>query len=208
MDIADPASGLLSASTRAVLRTLAGTTQPLTGRDVARVSSLSQNGAHKVLVHLVEHGLVGAEPAGRAMLYTLRREHLLVEPLLAILDANQRLAVRVTTAVMDWQVSPVHVNMFGSAARADGGVDSDIDILVIRPNVVDIEDDKWRQQLSDLSTAVFGWTGNRLAWLELSASEVSIAVTGGAAIVAEWQRDSITLVGLPIDDLLRGAAAR
>ncbi len=206
MDIGNPGSVALSASTRAVLRTLAGTTHPLTGREVARLSSLSQNGAHKVLVHLVEHGLVGSEPAGRATLYTLRREHLLVEPLEEILSARERLTARLTTAVTDWKFPPVHVSLFGSAARGDGGVDSDLDVLVVRPDDVDIDDGAWRQQLSDLGTAVYGWSGNRLSWLEFSASEVSTAVSGREAIVAGWRRDSITLVGLPVDELVQGAS--
>ena len=37
---------LLLRSARSVLRVLAGTTQPLTGREVARLSSLSQNSAY------------------------------------------------------------------------------------------------------------------------------------------------------------------
>lgn len=205
VDIGDPASVVLSASTRAVLRALAGTTHPLTGRDVARVSSLSQNGAHKVLVQLVEQGLVQAEPAGRALLYTLRRQHLLVEPLLEILTARERLAARLTTAVREWQVAPVHVSLFGSAARGDGGVGSDIDVLVVRPDGIDIDDAGWRQQLSAVGAAVHDWTGNRVSWLELSAGEVSAAISGGEAIVAEWRRDSITLAGEPVDELLRGA---
>lgn len=205
MDIGEPASVVLSASTRVVLRALAGTTHPLTGRDVARVSSLSQNGAHKVLVHLVEHGLVRAEPAGRAVLYTLRRQHVLVEPLLEILTARERLTARLATAVAEWQVSAVHVSLFGSAARGDGGVGSDIDVLVVRPDDVDVDDEDWRQQLSALSEGIRAWTGNRLSWLELSAAEIASTVSGGEAIVAEWRRDSITMAGAPVDELLRGA---
>ncbi|MBA2638404.1 MAG: helix-turn-helix domain-containing protein [Nocardioidaceae bacterium] len=205
MDIGEPASVVLSTSTRAVLRALAGTTQPLTGRDVARVSSLSQNGAHKVLVQLVEHGLVQAEPAGRALLYTLRRQHLLVEPLLEILNARERLVARLATAVREWQVAPVHVSVFGSAARGDGGVSSDIDVLVVRPDGIDMDHPGWRQQLDAVGAVVHEWTGNRLSWLEFGTEEVSDAISGGEAIVAEWRRDSIALAGEPVDELLREA---
>lgn len=166
------------------------------------MASLSQNGAHKVLARLVQHGLVQAEPAGRATLYTLRRQHLLVHPLLEMLDARDRLAARLTAAITEWKVSPVHVSLFGSAARGNGGVSSDLDLMVVRPNDVDIDDDAWRRQLSALSTAAYDWTGKRLSWLELSAIELGAAISGGEAVVSEWRRDSITLVGERVAELL------
>lgn len=204
MDIADPSSVVLSVSMRAVLRALNGTTQALTGRDVARLSSVSQNGAHKVLVHLVDHGLVHAEPAGRAVLYTLNRQHLLVAPLLAMLTATQELTVRLATEVTHWPLPAVHVSLFGSAARGDGGVTSDIDLLVVRPDDTDIDDALWRQQPERLAAAVHSWTGNRLSWLELSHSEFVGAAAGGEAIVDEWRRDAVPLAGIPLDGLLQG----
>ena len=203
MDLSDPASVALAPSTRAVLRTLAGTTQPLTGRDVGRLSGLSQNGAHKVLVQLVEHGLVHAEPAGQAVLHTLNRRHLLVTALLDMLTARQQLSSRLATAVSGWPVPAVHVSMFGSAARGDGGPTSDIDMLVVRPDSVDIDDTAWRQQLAEAATDVEAWTGNRLSWLELSQSEVAAASAEGEAIVTEWRRDAVPLAGVPLEDLLR-----
>lgn len=199
--MSDPASVVLPPSTRAVLRTLAGTTQPLTGREIARLSGLSQNGALKVLVHLVEHGLVRAEPAGRATLHTLNRAHLLIEPLLALLAARQRLTTRLQDAVLGWEVPAVHLSLFGSAARADGGLASDLDVLVVRPDGVGI-DAAWRLQLSALATEVHAWTGNRLAWLELSHREIVAAAAGGEAIVAEWRRDAVHLAGAALDELL------
>lgn len=200
--MSDPASVVLPPSTRAVLRALAGTTQPLTGREVARLSGLSQNGALKVLVHLGEHGLVRAEPAGRATLHTLNRAHLLIEPLLDLLATRQRLTTRLQEAVVGWEVPAVHLSLFGSAARADGGLASDLDVLVVRPDGVGIDDTAWRLQLSALASEVHHWTGNRLAWLELSHREIVAAAAGGEAIVAEWRRDAVPLAGVPLDELI------
>lgn len=98
----------------------------------------------------------------------------------------------------------LHISLFGSAARGDGGPGSDIDVLVVRPDDVDIDDTRWRQELSELATDVRGWTGNRLSWLELSRSETATAAANGEAIVIEWRRDAVPLAGAPLQDLLAG----
>lgn len=202
VDLADPASVVLARSTRSVLRVIAGTTQPLTGREVARLSSLSQNGAHRVLAHLVDHGVAAAEPAGRAVLYTLNRRHLLTDGLLALLTSREELIHRLAAAVQAWAVPAVHASLFGSAARGDGGTNSDLDVLVVRRDDLDIDDPGWRAQLDDLAQQVHDWTGNRLSWLELSVREVAAALAGEEPIVAEWRRDSRHLTGPTATELL------
>lgn len=207
VDVSDPASALLSPGSRAVLRTLAGTTQPLTGRDVARLCGLSQNGAYKILVHLVDHGLVSAEAAGRAVLYVLNRQHLLVEPLLDVLAARERLVHRLAAVMAEWEVPTIHASLYGSAARGDGDVHSDVDVLVVRPDDVDVDSAQWRRQLEQLAVDVHTWTGNWLAWLELSEAELAVSASGGEPIVTEWRRDAEALAGRELDQLLSGAPA-
>ena len=207
MDVSDPASALLSPGSRAVMRTLAGTRQPLTGREVARLCGLSQNGAHKILVHLVEHGLVSAETAGRAVLYVLNRRHLLAEPLLDVLAARERLVQRLARVMIDWAVPAIHASLYGSAARADGDAHSDVDVLVVRSDDIDIDNAVWRRQLEQLAADLHTWTGNRLSWLELSEVEVAASASGREPIVTEWRRDAVTLAGRELDDLLSGAPA-
>jgi predicted nucleotidyltransferase len=202
MDLTDPASAVLPHGTRAILRVLAGTTQRLTGREVARLASLSQNGAHKVLARLVDHGLVHAEPAGRSVLYTLNREHLLSEGLLSLLAARRQLVDRLAAAVQAWLLPAVHVSVFGSAARGGASPRSDLDVLVVRSDDTDVDDPQWRLQLERVSQQVHDWTGNRLSWLEMSVKEITAAVSAEEPIVAEWCRDSRHLFGTPLMELL------
>ena len=58
MNLTAPSSVLLSTADGPILGVLAGTTRALSGREVARLSGLSANGAWKALRRLVEHGLV------------------------------------------------------------------------------------------------------------------------------------------------------
>src|SRR2546425_3589989 len=77
MDISSPWALIRSPIDMEVLLVLRGTTRPLTGREVARlVRAGSQPAVNAALRRLAEEGLVRAEEAGNAFLYTLNREHL------------------------------------------------------------------------------------------------------------------------------------
>lgn len=202
MDVNRPDSVVLSASTHAVLAVLAGTSHPLTGRDVARLAEFSAAGIHRVLVHLVEHGIVHARTAGSASLYTLNREHLATGPLLTLVRMADELAERLTESLSRWEVAPSHVSMFGSSARADGSTTSDIDLLVVRPNQISMDAVNWREQLAQTSNAVWVWTGNEANWLEMSEAELAVATSTDEQIVENWLRDGKLIGGRPLRDLV------
>lgn len=207
MDLSYPARGILSPGFTSVVRTLAATRSPLTGRVVAELSALSQNGALKVLTTLESAGVVQRRPAGRAALFHLNRSHLLTGPLLQIVDAGAELHRRLAEHISGWAARPVHVSLFGSVARRDAGPTSDIDLLVVRPDTIAYEHQEWREQLTDLQRRVQEWTGSRLSWLELSQEEFARAVGSNEPIVDEWRRDGAHLAGLPSQELLSPSAA-
>lgn len=158
MDLSNPSSLFLRPGMAEVLRVLAGTTSPLTGRTVARLSGTSHAGAAKVLVKLVRHGVVDSQHAGSANLYRLNRDHLLVAPLLVLLRASERLEASLAAELRSWTVPCDGAVLFGSAARRDGGAGSDVDILLIRPKGVEMADEVWRDQREGAAAKVHGWT--------------------------------------------------
>jgi hypothetical protein len=205
VDFSAPGAPLLQPGTSAVLGVLAGTTAGLTGRTVARLAGLSHAGAAKVLSHLVGHGLVLVEPIGAAHSYRLNREHLLVGPALELLGAVDRLEEHLGTAIMGWQVPCSGCALFGSAARRDGSSRSDLDMLLLRPDPVALDDPVWRSQLE--MTAAIGqrWSGNPLSWVEFDTATFAGMVAGGDPLVDEVRRDAHWLVPpvSPINALLR-----
>ena len=196
VDLTWPFRLILAPGTAAVLKTLAGTRAGLTGRVVADLSGLSPNGGSKV---------VWTEPAGRAILYRLNRDHIFAEPLLQLLSGQQEFRRRLATAIKEWRIPPVHVSLFGSMARGESHPTSDVDLLVVRPDEVVFDDPVWRTQLSALSDSAHSWTGHFVTWLELSAQELADAV-GEEAIVDEWRRDGVHLGGGSLDALISGTA--
>ncbi|MGH8998748.1 MAG: helix-turn-helix domain-containing protein [Acidimicrobiia bacterium] len=207
MDVGRPAAILLPAGTDAVLRVLAGTDNSFGVREVARLAGVSANRASQVLSDLAEHGLVAVEERGAGRLCRLNRSHLAAEPLLALVGLRARLLELLRSEVGSWARRPMHLSLFGSAARGDGTTASDLDLLVVRPDRrSDAEDERWDQQLFDSGERLMAATGNRAAWLVTTPSDLRRAVKAGEPIVTEWRRDGIHLAGKRLDVLLREAA--
>lgn len=203
MDLAHPYTALTPTLEGAILAVLARTTRPISGRDVARLTGRSQAGVSRAIGRLADQGIVNVQEAPPSLLYTLNRDHLLAPAVLLLANARTTLWSRIAEEVNAWDVLPEHLSVFGSAARGDGDVESDIDILVVRPRGVRADDPRWRPQLEILSDHIYRWTGNRAGLAEMSASELSSLRETQPMIAAELRADAITLIGPSPAELLK-----
>ncbi len=195
MDLSAPYRAVLSKGEGGVLSVLAGTNEPLTGREVARLATGAHSTVARILGRLVEHGVVRAEEAGASRLYSLNREHLIAEPLLALTRLRGRLLERLVGELEGWELPARHASLFGSAARGDGDTRSDIDVFVVRPGGIDEEHPTWREQVDALPTRIFDWTGNRASVAEVPEDDLPRLVRERPAVATEIRRDAVTLVG-------------
>ena len=205
MDVSRPMATLIPSLDGHVLEVLARTLRPVTGREVHRLTGAgSESGVRLVLARLVDHGLVQATRAGRATLYVANRDHIAWPLVEGLVNLRREFFGRVRELVASWQLVPVVVAVFGSTARGDGGVDSDIDLLVVRPAV---QDEAWEQQLDGLREHVALWTGNACHIYDLTEDELAEHIAEAEPIVDEWRRDAVVLFGVPLNRLLMGGAA-
>lgn len=206
MNLSRPWAPIRSPIDMEVVLVLRGITRPLTGREVARlVRAGSQPAVNAALRRLAEEGVVRAEEAGNAYLYTFNREHLAAPALELLADIRSEFEHRLRTEIADWEIAPAHASIFGSAARGDGDTRSDVDVFVVRPLRVSQDDPRWRTQLERLSERIEAWTGNHLGLSEVSAADVRQLRRGRPPVVEQLQRDAITLVGPAAPDLLGSA---
>lgn len=177
---------------------LAGTTAPLTGRQIARlVRRGTSPSVSAALDRLVQQGLVHRQQAGRAYLHTLNRDHIAAAVVEQLAALRSELLRRLRDTLGRWDPGPVHASMFGSAARADGNTESDIDLFIVRPDGVE-EDSEWRAQLNALSDAVYAWTGNHAAVIELGEADLAQLRHDASPILADLRSDGIDLAGIPV----------
>ena len=92
--------------------------------------------------------------------------------------------------------------MFGSAARQDGDVDSDIDIFLVRPAGVSDEDATWSEQLHDIGDAILAWTGNHASVIDFPEQDLRQLHDESPPVLADLRRDGIDLAGTPLRELL------
>ncbi len=205
MDLSNAISAVVPTLDGPVLRALAGTTTPLTGRQVHQLGGVgSEVGVRKVLARLVVSGLVHRSQAGASGLYVLNRDHLAANAVAELAQLRSALWERLREQVASWRPAAVHIAVYGSAARGNGNVESDIDLLVIRPDSVSADEESWEDQLAALRDRVYLWTGNHAHILETDPSRLRAAIATGEPIITEWAQDAITVFGPQTRTVLRG----
>lgn len=162
----------------------------------------SQRGILDALERLHGQGLVSRAEVGPSAQYALNRAHLAMPAIEALMGMRTMLWDRLRDAVEEWEPRPVHLSVFGSAARGDGGTAADVDLFVVRQDDVDSEHPAWREQVSQLGDRVLGWTGNHAGIAELAISDVPDLAARRPELASNLRDDAIVLVGPPISELL------
>lgn len=92
--------------------------------------------------------------------------------------------------------------MFGPFARGEADEQSDVDVIVVRPDDVVEDDDVWASAVERWRNEARAITGNRVEVLEVSREEVHSRLAGKAPLWRDVVRDGIAVHGLTIDELL------
>lgn len=155
-----------------ILSFLARADKAFTGREIHRgIGRASQEGVRLALERLVAQGIVLNERAGNAILFHLNRQHLASPFIEGLALLRLQLIARLREQIDGWNIQPAAAALFGSAGRGEGDAFSDLDLLVIRPESIEAEDEAWCAQLSELEERAMAWTGNDAQILEYGERE-------------------------------------
>lgn len=165
---------------------LVGARSSFTGRAIHQIAGQhSERGVRDALERLCVQEIVTKERVGAANLYALNRAHLAFPYIEALAGLRAELLSRITQTLDSWEVRPVFGAMFGSAARGNMHVDSDIDLFVVRPRNIDTADARWVRQTVGLSELITGWTGNHARIFELSEDEVRAGLSSKERVLVD-----------------------
>jgi predicted nucleotidyltransferase len=201
MDPSNPLRTLAPTVDADVLQTLARTHRALSGAEVARLTGRSYARTRSCLHRLVDHGLVQAQDAGSAVQYTLNRDHVLASVVLGAVNAVRSVEEDLVARLSAWSPPPHSAVLFGSWARGEAGPDSDLDVLLVREDAVDV-DGEWSGQVHRLGENFEAATGNAVQFVQLNRSQLTEAVIQQQPLIAGLRSDGRALVGPSVRELL------
>jgi predicted nucleotidyltransferase len=189
MLFSEPFGGVIPGARGAVLAALLRTDAPLTGRQVHALVSHDYSlwTVQEALKALTQLGLVNTQTIGRAGVHTVNEDHVSVAPLRALLDPIAALANTVRDAVGG---DVKTVILFGSIARGEANIKSDIDLAVIAPagwdGHTDLEDTVRTRLGNDCDVLVF--TPENFTRQAASEPVVREILTDGVALIGSVPR--------------------
>jgi hypothetical protein len=134
MDLTDPTRAVTPTLDGPVLAVLARSGRPLTVGEIAEQATRgSEIGIRRAVSRLVAQGIVRATLAGRNTVHELNRDHVAAPVAEVLAGIRVELWRRFRELLESWEVLPTAAFVFGSAARGDGTVESDIDLLLVHP---------------------------------------------------------------------------
>lgn len=187
-----------------ILRVLTAQGAPMSQRELARRARVTLRSAQAALAELHAVGVVEKLVGGRDHLTRLNASHVLAPTLTALFDAEAELARNMRTAIATIAIGdkdpPAGLYLFGSVARAEETIDSDVDILLIA------RDAKQRDALLDRTLAgvesMRARYGVSIAPIAYTIREAKAAWGAKAAPWPELARDVVPILGPPLGELL------
>jgi predicted nucleotidyltransferase len=182
----EPFGGVIPGARGAVLAALLRTDIPLTGRQIHALVSddYSLWTVQEALKALTQLGIVNTQTIGRAGVHTINEDHVSVAPLRALLDPITALTGTVREAVGN---DVKTVILFGSIARGEANIHSDVDLAVMAPA-------GWDGR-ADLEDAVRVRLGNNCDVLVFTHEDFTHLADIGEPVVREILTSGVALIG-------------
>ena len=186
MLFSEPFGGVIPGARGAVLAALLRTDIPLTGRQIHALVSddYSLWTVQEALKALTQLGIVNTQTIGRAGVHTINENHVSVAPLRALLDPISALTGTVREAVGN---DVKTVILFGSIARGEANIHSDVDLAVMAPA-------GWDGR-ADLEDAVRIRLGNNCDVLVFTPEDFTHLADIGEPVVREILTSGVALIG-------------
>lgn len=154
-----------------ILRELALSDAPRTGRRIAVDAGVAHSTALRILDRLETEGIVYSQAAGAARVFRLNDEHVLTPVIREIALTRTRLIERFRSEIAEWPVQPLLAVIFGSFARGEAGIDSDIDVLLVAPQRVS-DREGWDAQIESLEHHGRAWAGNAVNIVDIDRASL------------------------------------
>lgn len=201
MDFVVPIQALIPGAQGRILAVLAQTSAELNLRSLARLSGVSLAQASRVMPGLVELGVVERREVPPSALFRLVPDHVASRTVLVLAKARATVLEELGSSAGELSPQAVSVIVFGSLARGEADATSDVDVVVVRPENVDEENDDWHAQLERWRQRARQLTGNRVEVIEAGEGQVGRLLRSRRPLWKEVARDGVVVFGRPLEEL-------
>lgn len=177
-----------------MLAVLAATQAQLNLRAVARLARASPAQVSRVLSDLVHVGLVERREAPPSSLFRFVDAHVAAPLILGLVESPARVLREIGSYAAAVHPAIGGVIVFGSVARGDADIHSDLDVVVVRPGAA-TDDDEWSLTVEDLRSFAKLLTGNAVAILEVSEADVARKLNSQHPLWKDIARDGVVIHG-------------
>lgn len=201
VDFVHPVQAVVPGAQGRVLAVLAETTAPLNLSTLARLAGVSVAQASRVMPGLVELGLVERREIPPSSQFRLIRENVAAQAIIELARSREAALSQIGSSAADFPIPPVSVIVFGSIARGDADRESDLDVIVVRPDDVDDDDDAWATAIERWRSAAQAIAGNTVEVLEVTHHEARTKLSDNAQLWRDVARDGTVVYGLTMNEL-------
>jgi predicted nucleotidyltransferase len=201
VDFIGPIQALIPGVQGRILAVLAQTSAELNLRTLARLSGVSLAQASRVMPGLVELGVVERRDVPPSALFRLVEGHVASRAVLTLARARETVLEELGRSAGELSPPPVSVIVFGSLARGEARATSDVDVVVVRPEDVDEEDERWHADLERWRQEARRLTGNRVEIVEVGESDVARFLRGRRPLWTEVAREGVVVFGRGVAEL-------
>jgi predicted nucleotidyltransferase len=205
MDFRRPLEAVIPGVQGKILGVLVNTTAELNLRTIAQLAGVSLAQASRVLPDLVDLGIVDRREAPPSALFHLVEDHLVTQALRDLSFVPERMIEVMREAAETLPVRPAGVIVFGSFARGEAEVASDIDAVLIRPESVDEEDPAWADSVEQWRETVGRASGNAVEVLEVSESDIGRKLRGRQQLWRDIRSEGVVVTGPSLAVLIEAA---
>ncbi len=201
MDFVRAVEAVIPGAQGRILSVLVETTAPLNLRTVAQLAGVSPAQASRVLPRLVELGIVERSEVPPSSQFLLARSNVAAQAIIELARSQETAADRMGLAAASMPISPESVSVFGSFARGDAVAESDIDVVVVRSDDIDEENEAWSAALDAWRRDALSITGNSVEIVEVPLSEAAAKLRGRSEFWRAVHRDGLCIHGLSIEQI-------
>ncbi|MDE0318402.1 MAG: helix-turn-helix domain-containing protein [Acidimicrobiaceae bacterium] len=201
MDFVHPVSSVIPGAQGQVLAVLAETSAELNLRTVARLAGVSASQASRVIPGLVDLGLVERREVPPSSLFCLNRENEAARLVVELARLRDNVLERLGTAAAELPRLPASVIIFGSFARREADRTSDIDVVFVRPDEVDPDDDAWTAGIDRWRENAAATTGNDIEVIDIGLTAAVGKLSDGGQLWEEIARDGVAIFGTSLQEL-------